>query len=248
MKLEGKVAVITGAGKGIGERAALQFAGRGVKVCCNSLTESGKKVAETICSRGGEAIFVQGDVSTIDDVKKLIDQTIAEYEGIDILVNNAGIVLPGNIENTGFANWEATLRVNTTSVFLVSQAALPHLKKRKGTIINTASSVALKGVKDRLAYTASKGAVAAMTRAMAADLMEAGIRVNCVCPGTTFTPSLDYRISQFPDYDKAKADFVARQPMGRFGEADEIAAAIVFLAEATFCTGAILAVDGGMTM
>jgi NAD(P)-dependent dehydrogenase (short-subunit alcohol dehydrogenase family) len=248
MKLDGNVAIITGAGKGIGEQAALKLAQRGVKVCCNSITDSAAKIAQKIQAQGGQAIFVQGDVSKDAGAKKIIDETVAEFGKIDILVNNAGVVLPGTVENTVLADWEKTLTVNTTSVFLMSQAALPFLKKTKGTIINIASTVSLKGVKDRFAYTASKGAISAMSRSMAIDLLEAGIRVNCVCPGTTLTPSLAERLSRFPDYEAAKANFVARQPMGRFGEAEEIADAIVFFAEATFCTGAILAVDGGMTM
>jgi 2-keto-3-deoxy-L-fuconate dehydrogenase len=130
----------------------------------------------------------------------------------------------------------------------MSQAALPHIIERKGAIVNNASSVALKGVKDRFAYTASKGAVVALTRSMAVDLIGYGVRVNCVCPGTTFTPSLDSRLAQFDDYDKTKRDFISRQPMGRFGTAGEIARAIVFLIEDTFCTGTVLSVDGGMTM
>jgi len=108
--------------------------------------------------------------------------------------------------------------------------------------------VALMGVKDRFAYTASKGAISAMSRSMAIDLVGAGIRVNTVSPGTIFTPSLKQRLSKFPDFEKAKADFTARQPMGRLGEASEIADAIVYLSQATFCTGAELSVDGGMTM
>jgi NAD(P)-dependent dehydrogenase (short-subunit alcohol dehydrogenase family) len=248
MNLAGKVAIITGAGKGIGEAAALKLAREGVKICCNTVTDSGAKVAEAIRAAGGDAIFVQGDVSKPEDVKKIIDGTTGKYGAIDILVNNAGIVLPGTAENTSLADWDATLRVNTTGVFLLSQAALPYIKKTKGTIVNNASVVAVKGVKDRFSYSASKGAVMAMTRAMAADLLDTGVRVNCICPGTTYTPSLEDRFRKFPDYDTARANFVARQPMGRLGEADEIADGIVFLIKATFSTGLVLSVDGGMTL
>ncbi|MDR1315307.1 MAG: glucose 1-dehydrogenase [Spirochaetales bacterium] len=248
MDIKGKVAIITGAGKGIGEAAALKLAQEGVRICCNTISVSGGKVAEAIRAAGGQALFVQGDVSRPDDAKKIIDQTVSEFGAIDILINNAGIVLPGTIENTSLTDWEETLRVNTTGIFLMSQAALPYIKKTKGTIINNASVVAVKGVKDRFAYTASKGAVMALTRSMAADLLEAGVRVNCVCPGTTYTPSLEDRFRKFSDYDAARSAFVARQPMGRLGEAREIADGIVFLVKATFSTGLILSVDGGMTL
>ncbi|MCL1818834.1 MAG: SDR family oxidoreductase [Spirochaetaceae bacterium] len=248
MDLKGKVAIVTGSGAGIGEEVSLKFAAEGVKVCCNSVTDSAAKVAEKIRAQGGEAIFVKADVSQPKDAEKLIAETVKNFGGIDILVNNAGIVIPGTVENTTLADWEKTMAVNTTGIFLVSQAAIPYLKKTKGTIINTSSVVALKGLKDRFVYTASKGAVSAMTRAMAADLLSAGIRVNAICPGTTYTPSLEQRFSKFPDYEKAKADFIARQPMGRLGEACEIADAIIFLAKATFCTGIEISADGGMTM
>jgi NAD(P)-dependent dehydrogenase (short-subunit alcohol dehydrogenase family) len=248
MDIAGKTAIITGAGKGIGEAAALKLAREGVKICCNTVTDSGRKVAEAIAAAGGQAIFVQGDVSKPGDVKKIIDEAAAKFGAIDILVNNAGIVLPGTVENTSLADWEETLRVNTTGIFLMSQAALPYIKKAKGTIINNASVVAVKGVKDRFAYTASKGAVMALTRSMAADLLDTGVRVNCICPGTTYTPSLEDRFRKFPDYDAARANFVARQPMGRLGEAEEIADGIVFLVKATFSTGLILSIDGGMTL
>ncbi|MDR3174197.1 MAG: SDR family oxidoreductase [Treponema sp.] len=243
-----KVAIVTGAGKGIGEETALQLARTGIAVCCNSVSDSGAETAEKIIREGGKALFVSGNVSKIGDVSRIVAETVRVLGGIDILVNNAGIVIPGTVENTTLEDWNATLAVNVTGVFLMSQAALPHIIERKGTIVNNASSVALKGVKDRFAYTASKGAVAALTRSMAVDLIGCGVRVNCVCPGTTFTPSLDGRLAQFDDYDKTKKDFIARQPMGRFGTAGEIARAIVFLIEDAFCTGTILSVDGGMTM
>jgi len=140
------------------------------------------------------------------------------------------------------------MAVNVTGLFLLSQACLPHIIERKGVIINNASSVALKGVKDRFAYTASKGAVLALTRSMAADLIEKGVRVNCVCPGTTFTPSLDGRLAKFDNYEQKKKEFIARQPMGRFGTPEEIAEGIYYLINAGFCTGTVLSVDGGMTM
>jgi NAD(P)-dependent dehydrogenase (short-subunit alcohol dehydrogenase family) len=243
-----RVAIVTGAGKGIGEAAAIKLAALGVAVCCNSQTDSGAAVAKQITQSGGKAVFVQGDVSKASDVERIVQVTIATFDGIDILVNNAGIVAPGTIENTGVDDFDRTMAVNVKGVYLLSRAALPYITTRKGVIVNTSSSVAIKGVKDRFAYTASKGAVLSLTRSMAADLIDKGVRVNCVCPGTTWTPSLDGRLSKFPNYEEKKAEFIARQPMGRFGTSEEIADAIVYLINATFCTGTVLSVDGGMTM
>ena len=243
-----KTAIVTGAGKGIGEALALKLGKEGVAVCCNSLTDSALETAEKIRRSGGNAIFVRADVSKKEDAVRIAEETVKAFGGIDILVNNAGIVVPGTVENTAVEDWETSMSVNVTGVFLLSQACLPYIVERRGVIINNSSSVALKGVKDRFAYTASKGAVLAMTRSMAADLIEKGVRVNCVCPGTTFTPSLQSRLAKFDDYEQKKKEFTDRQPMGRFGTPEEIADGILYLINAGFCTGSVLSVDGGMTM
>jgi NAD(P)-dependent dehydrogenase (short-subunit alcohol dehydrogenase family) len=148
-------------------------------------------------------------------------------------------------------DWDRTMAVNLKGPFLVSKHAVPVMREHGGgVIVHNASVVALKGVKDRAAYSASKGGLWALTKAMAADYLADGIRVNCVCPGTTETPSLDRRIQAFPDPAKARADFIARQPMGRLGRGEEIAAAILFAAsdEAGFMNGATIAIDGGMSI
>ena len=245
---EQRAAIISGAGKGIGEALALKLGADGIAVCCNSVTDSAAAAAEKINKSGGRAIFIQGDVSKKEDAARIAAETAKTFGGIDILVNNAGVVLPGTIENTSPEDWETSMAVNVTGVFLLSQACLPYIIERKGVIINNASSVALKGVKDRCAYTASKGAVLALSRSMAADLIEKGVRVNCVCPGTTFTPSLYSRLAKFENYEQKKKEFIDRQPMGRFGTPEEIADGIIYLINAGFCTGAVLSVDGGMTM
>jgi meso-butanediol dehydrogenase/(S,S)-butanediol dehydrogenase/diacetyl reductase len=247
-RLEGKVAIITGAGAGIGEATAILFAKEGAKVCCNSLSESAKRIVKKIISEGGEALFIQADVSIEADAQKIVDKTVEEFGKIDILFNNAGIVLPGNIENTSTDDWDKTMMVNVRGIYLVSKYALPYLKKNQGTIINNSSVLALKGVKDRLAYSASKGAVLSMTKAMAADLIEKKVRVNAVCPGTTDTPSLAERLSQFDDPKEARREFIARQKMGRLGKPEEIAEGVLFLALNEFCTGISLSIDGGMTI
>ena len=246
--MKGKVAIITGAGKGIGEALALKLGREDAAVVCNSVSDSAAVVAKKIIDEGGQALFVRGDVSKREDVSKIILETTGAFGGIDILVNNAGVVIPGTVESTTVEDWEKSMGINATGTFLMSQACIRYLIERKGVIINNASSVAIKGVRDRFAYTASKGAVLALTRSMAADLIEKGVRVNCVCPGTTSTPSLDERLSKSGDYEKTKKEFTARQPMGRFGTPEEIADGIYYLINADFCTGTVLSVDGGMTM
>ena len=245
-RMSSKTAIITGAGKGIGEAVALKLGREGIAVCCNSVTDSAAVTAEKIIQSGGKALFVRGDVSKKEDVVHIAAETVKAFGGIDILVNNAGVVLPGTAENTTLEDWEMSMAVNVTGAFLLSQACLPYIIERKGVIVHNASVAALKGVKDRFAYTASKGALLSLTRSMAMDLVDKGVRVNCICPGTTFTPSLDGRLAKFENYEEKKKEFIARQPMGRFGTPEEIADGIIYLINAGFCSGTILSVDGGM--
>ncbi|MFW9898473.1 MAG: SDR family NAD(P)-dependent oxidoreductase [Candidatus Thorarchaeota archaeon] len=249
MKLNGKVALITGAGAGIGEATAILFAKEGAIVCCNSLSESAKRIADRIISFGGKAIFIQADVSVEEDAKRIVDETIKTFHKIDILFNNAGIVLGGAIDTTSTVDWDKIMAINVRGIYLVSKYAIPYLKKTQGVIINNSSSVAFKGVKDRAAYTASKGAVLSMTRAMAMDYLEDKIRVNAICPGTTESPSLEKRIRERgSNYEVVKTQYIARQRMGRLGKPEEIAEGVLFLVLNEFCTGVSLLVDGGMTM
>jgi NAD(P)-dependent dehydrogenase (short-subunit alcohol dehydrogenase family) len=249
MKLENKVVIITGAGAGIGEATALLFAKEGATLCCNSLTNSASKVVDKIKSIGREALFVQGDVADENQAKDIIDKTIENYGKIDILFNNAGIVLGGAVDTITTEDWDRTMAVNVRGIYLVSKYAIPYLRKTMGVIINNASSVAFKGVKDRAAYTASKGAVLSMTRAMAMDYLEDKIRVNAICPGTTDTPSLAERIkSRGGNYEEVRQQYISRQRIGRLGSSQEIAEGVLFLAINQFCTGVSLLVDGGMTM
>ena len=249
MKLKGKIAVVTGAGAGIGEATALLFAKEGAKVCCNSLSTSAKDVVAKIKLFGGDAIFVQANISIEEEGKAIIDKTIETYGKIDILFNNAGIVLGGAIDTISTEDWDRTMAVNVRGIYLVTKYAIPYLRKTQGVIINNSSSVAFKGVKDRVAYTASKGAVLSMTRAMAADYLEDKIRVNAICPGTTDSPSLAKRIkSRGGNYDKIRQGYIDRQPLKRLGTPEEIAEGVLFLVLNEFCTGVSLLVDGGMTM
>ncbi|MBP1718338.1 MAG: short-chain dehydrogenase [Deltaproteobacteria bacterium] len=252
MRFKDKVVLITGAGVGIGRAAAVRFGKEGARVAINSLTPAnGQETLKLVKATGASAIYIQGDVSLAADARRMVDETVKTFGRIDILVNNAGIVIPGRVDNMSEEDWDKTIDVNLKGVFLVSKYTIPEMRKiGGGVIVHNASVVAIKGVKDRGAYSASKGGVLALTKAMAADYLSENIRVNSICPGTTYTPSLERRIQAFADPEKARKDFIARQPMGRLGKDEEIAAAILFAAsdEAGFMNGANIAIDGGMTI
>ncbi len=248
MKLKNKVAIITGAGAGMGKATAILFAREGARLCLNSQSKSAEETLKIIQKEGGEAIFVQGDISEPATSHAIVKNTIEDFSKIDILFNNAGIVIPGRVDNTSLEDWERTFAVNVRGVFLLSKACIPELKKTKGVIIHNASVLAIKGVKERAAYSASKGALYALTKAMAADYIENGIRIACFLPGTTDTESLAERISAFDDPVKAKQDFIDRQPLKRLAKPEEMAEAVLYLATAEFLTGSFLSVDGGATI
>ncbi|TXT44323.1 MAG: Short-chain dehydrogenase/reductase sdr [Spirochaetes bacterium] len=269
MDFKGKRVLITGAGAGIGRAAAVLFARAGARVAVNSLTrrsvEATLALVRAECARSdcleGQSIFVQGDVSLAEDAQMLVKRAVDAFGGIDILVNCAGIVVGGRIEDVSEEDYQRVMDVNVKGTFLVSKYALPHLRASGAAgptgaagagsvIVNVASILAVKGVPDRGIYSASKGAVLSLTKAMAADHIREHIRVNAVCPGTTDTPSLEARLAAFPDPAAAKSAFTARQPMGRLGRAEEIAHAILFAAcdEAGFMTGAVINIDGGMSI
>ena len=252
MRFKNKVVLITGAGVGIGRAAAVLFAKEGGKVAVNSLTpENGEETLRLVLEQGGQAVYFQGDVSVAAEAEVMVKKTVEKFGRIDVLVNNAGIVLPGRVDNMSEEDWDRTMAVNLKGVFLVSKYAIREMRKTGGgVIVHNGSVAAVKGLKDRGAYSASKGGVVALTKAMAADYLTENIRVNCVCPGTTYTPSLERRIQAFPDPEKARQDFIARQPMGRLGREEEIAEALLFAASesAGFMNGTIICIDGGMTI
>jgi NAD(P)-dependent dehydrogenase (short-subunit alcohol dehydrogenase family) len=242
----GRVAVITGAGSGIGLATARRFADEGALVVVVDVNaDAGKAAAEEV---GGE--FVSCDVADSDAVRELFDGVAQRHGRVDIAFNNAGISPPDDdsILETGLDAWERVLRVNTTSVYLCCKYALPHMRAQgKGSIINTASFVALMGAAtSQIAYTASKGGVLAMTRELGVQFAREGIRVNALCPGPIATPLLMELFAKDPD---RAARRLVHVPMGRFGTPEEIAAAVAFLAsdDASFITASTFVVDGGIT-
>lgn len=252
MQLRDKVAIITGAGAGIGRACCLLFAAEGAEIVAVDLDPAALDlVVEDVRSNGGSILAIQADVSRAADVERVVSATSEKFATINILFNNAGIVPHGKIHETTEDDWDRTMAVNVKSMYLMSHAVVPiFLKHGGGVILNTSSATALRSVVDRAAYSASKGAVLALTKSMAIDYVRDGVRVNCLCPGTIDTPSLNRRLAAFADPEEARKQFVARQPMGRLGTAEEVAKAALFLVseDSKFVTGAAFSIDGGFTV
>ncbi len=251
MKLKDKVAIVTGAGKGIGQGIARVFVKYGAKVVVADWDEeAGAKTAEELRQAGGDAIFVKADVSNEDQVKALIQATVDKYGRIDILVNNAGIGVYTPVLETSLEQWNRCLAVNLTGVFLCSKYALPHIKAAGGgAIVNIASVHSYQNVGGTAPYAASKGGVVALTRVMAIDHGRDNIRVNAICPGWIDTPLIRGIFASAPDPVEARRAVERRQILGRLGTPEEVGEAAAFLAsdEASYITGASLMVDNGMT-
>jgi 2-keto-3-deoxy-L-fuconate dehydrogenase len=244
-RLAGKRAFVTGAGQGIGRAVALAFARDGAAVVAASRTLSKMQDLPEL----SPAVAPVGlDVTDGAAVEK----AIADAGPIDILCNFAGWVHDGTVLGCSDADWAKSLDQNVTSTFRTIRAALPRMIERgRGAIINVASvASSITGVANRAAYGASKAAVIGLTKAVARDYIRSGIRCNALCPGTTHSPSLEARIQASSDPEERRRQFIARQPMGRLGTTEEMAAAALYLAsdEAAFVTGAIFVVDGGQTL
>ncbi|MGB9071581.1 MAG: glucose 1-dehydrogenase [Terriglobales bacterium] len=252
MRLKGKVAMITGAAAGIGRASAVLFAQEGASIVAVDLDRGGSEaLVSEILKTGGRAVAIESDVSRVADVQQIVRQTREHFGKLDILFNNAGVVPHGKIHETTEAEWDRTLAINLKSMYLLCHEVVPiFLAQGGGVILNTSSATALRSVVDRAAYSASKGAVLALTRSMALDYVKNNIRVNCLCPGTIDTPSLRQRLSAFADPVEARRQFIARQPMGRLGTAEEVAQAALYLVsdEAAFVTGTALSIDGGFAI
>jgi len=250
MRLKDKVALVTGAGSGIGRESALLFAREGACVVAVDLNEgAGDDTVAAISAAGGDAIFVQADVSKAADCERMVHSAEQRYGALQVLFNNAGIMdsRDDDATRTEEAVWDLTMAVNLKSVFLGCKYGIPSLRRAGGgSIINTASIVALVGsAAPQLAYTASKGAILSLTRELAAIHAREGIRVNALCPGPLRTELL----MKFLDTEAKRQRRLVHIPMGRFGESAEIARAALFLAsdESSYTTGSTFVVDGGLT-
>jgi NAD(P)-dependent dehydrogenase (short-subunit alcohol dehydrogenase family) len=250
MRLEGKVAVITGGASGMGKVASALFAREGAKVVVTDVADDdGETTAQEIRDEGGEAAYVHADVSQEADAKAMVEAAVRRFGGLHILYNNAGVMLPedGSVDATDERVWDITLGVNVKGVAFGCKYGVPALiASGGGSIVNVASFVAWMGAAtSQTAYTASKGAVLAMTREIAVEYARGGVRCNALCPGPIETPLLMQLLS---DDEKRQRRFV-HIPMGRLGQAEELARAALFLAsdDSSFMTGASLIVDGGIT-
>ncbi|MDF2962978.1 MAG: short-chain dehydrogenase/reductase [Paenibacillus sp.] len=251
MRLQDKVTLITGSGSGIGQSSAVLFAKEGATVIVNDLLEEkGQETVELIKQAGGNAVFIQADVTDPGSVKAMVDQVIAAYGRIDVLFNNAGISGVGAIHEVEPDAWDRVININIRGVYLPSKYVLPHMmERREGSIINMSSCIAEIGLARRASYSATKGAVLALTKSMQVDYAPYQIRVNALLPGTILTPFVEnYLRTSYDDPEAAIAGLKKRQLSGDLGRPEDVAKAALFLAsdESRFMMGSPLYIDGGV--
>lgn len=251
MRLENKVALITGAGSGIGEAMARRFAVEGAAVAIADLNEEGAaRVAADIQNNGGRALAIVADVAAEGDVRAMLQETLAEFGALHILVNNAAVYVDKDVEGTSEAEWDHIMNINLKSLLWTCKHALPSLKETRGNILNIASMVGVHAQPHSIAYCTSKGGVIAFTKALALDCAQFGVRANTLCPSSVSTPLFKSFIDMQPDPDAAQASVAGRAPLGRISEPEELAEAALYLVsdEASYVTGTELYVDGGGTL
>ena len=252
MRLKDKISLITGGAKGIGRASAMLFAKEGSSVVIADIdSESGMKTASDIIQNGGRAIFLECDVSKKNDIEKLVKEIIKEFGRLHILYNNAAIFskkMDGPITDIDEDSWDRILDINLKSTYLCCKYFIPEIiRSGGGSVINTSSSAGVIGVPGCDAYTATKGAIIAITRSMAAEYGSFNVRVNCIVPTHIDTPMFEESTKNAPGFDEDR--FLKTFPLGRYGKPEDIARAALFLAseDSSFITGSLLTVDGGAT-
>jgi len=250
MKFKDKTVIVTGGGTGIGRETALLFAEEGANVLITGRRiDKLREVQKEAGKLGIEIDYLVNDISDEDRCKSIVKYVVEKYGHIDILFNNAGILLPGSTHEISSLEWDKTFNVNVRGMWLMSKHVLPHLmEQRSGSIINSSSVIGIKGFTGVAAYAASKGAVAELTKCMALEYADKGIRVNAICPGFVDTPLVsEGYMSRVEDKEDAKTYLNSLHPLGRIATAKEIAHAVLFLCDENsgFITGHLLPIDGG---
>jgi len=250
MQLQGKVALVSGAGRGIGRGIALRFAAEGASVGVMDLnTADCKKVVDEIKAAGGAALALPADVSSESEVESVVAALSAAFGAVNVLVNNAAVMPAGRLHETSPADFDRCLAVNLRGAYLLCRAVIPHmLASGGGSIIHMASVTGIRGLPGIAAYSATKGALIALARAMSTDYARFGIRVNAVSPGTIDSPMLHDFLAAQSNPTRLRDEFDAMHPIGRVGTIEEVANVFVFLASdaASFVTGSNYEVDGGL--